>query len=189
MSCSRRGATAFRQAATYPAHRAVVHRHQPGIHDGHHDVEIPVLQAGQQSHIGCVKDLSAAVGARQGAVAQPESGFRLRLQAADNLEFLLSGVHKPHVRLETSGIERIEPDGIVARDGTKRFIDTLVLATGFDVWEANLPAIEVIGREGRNLGKWWRETRFQAYEGVSVPYFPNFSDHGQPVRVGGPVVV
>ena len=37
---------------------------------------------------------------------------------------------KRHVHLETSGIERIEPDGIVARDGTKRFIDTLVLATG-----------------------------------------------------------
>jgi cation diffusion facilitator CzcD-associated flavoprotein CzcO len=81
---------------------------------------------------------------------------------------------KEHVHLETSGIERIEADGIVAGDGTKRFIDTLVLATGFDVWDANLPAIEVIGREGRNLGKWWRENRFQAYEGVSVPYFPNF---------------
>jgi cation diffusion facilitator CzcD-associated flavoprotein CzcO len=81
---------------------------------------------------------------------------------------------KPHVHLETSGIERIEPDGIVARDGTKRFIDTLVLATGFDVWDANLPAIEVIGRDGRNLGKWWRQNRFQAYEGLSVPYFPNF---------------
>jgi cation diffusion facilitator CzcD-associated flavoprotein CzcO len=81
---------------------------------------------------------------------------------------------KPHVHLETEGIERVEPDGIVARDGTKRRIDTLVLATGFDVWEANLPAIEVIGREGRNLGKWWRENRFQAYQGVSVPYFPNF---------------
>jgi cation diffusion facilitator CzcD-associated flavoprotein CzcO len=81
---------------------------------------------------------------------------------------------KPHVHLETTGIERIEPDGIIARDGTKRFIDTLVLATGFDVWDDNLPAIEVIGREGRDLGKWWRETSFQAYQGVSVPYFPNF---------------
>ena len=87
---------------------------------------------------------------------------------------------KPHVHLETSGIERIEPDGIVAGDGTKRFIDTLVLATGFDVWDANLPAIEVIGREGRNLGKWWRETRFQAYEGVSVPHFPNFLTMASP---------
>ena len=87
---------------------------------------------------------------------------------------------KPHVRLDTSGIERIEPDGIVTRDGTKQFIDTLVLATGFDVWEANLPAIEVIGRESRNLGKWWRENRFQAYEGISVPYFPNFLTMASP---------
>ncbi len=81
---------------------------------------------------------------------------------------------KPHVHLENSGIERIEHDGVVGCDGTKRFIDTLVLATGFDVWDVNLPAIEVIGRDGRDLGKWWRENRFQAYEGVSVPYFPNF---------------
>ena len=79
---------------------------------------------------------------------------------------------KPHVQLESSGIERIEPDGIVACDGTKRHIDTLVLATGFNVWDDNLPAIEVIGREGRNLGKWWRETKFQAYQGISVPHFP-----------------
>jgi hypothetical protein len=32
------------------------------------------------------------------------------------------------------------------------------------------PAIEVIGCEGRNLGKWRRENRFQAYEGVSVAF-------------------
>jgi len=87
---------------------------------------------------------------------------------------------KPHVHLETSGIERIEPDGIVACDGSKRFIDTLVLATGYDVWDANMPAIEVIGREGRDLGKWWRDTRFQAYQGVSVPYFPNFLSMASP---------
>jgi cation diffusion facilitator CzcD-associated flavoprotein CzcO len=87
---------------------------------------------------------------------------------------------KPHVHLETSGIERIEPDGIVACDGTKRFIDTLVLATGYDVWDANMPAIEVIGRDGRDLGKWWRNTRFQAYQGISVPYFPNFLTMASP---------
>jgi len=87
---------------------------------------------------------------------------------------------KPHVHLETSGIERIEPDGIVTRDGVKRPVDALVLATGFDVWDVNLPAIEVIGREGRNLGKWWRENRFQAYEGISVPFFPNFLTMASP---------
>ena len=87
---------------------------------------------------------------------------------------------KPHVRLETTGIDRIVEDGIVNRDGSKQVLDTLVLATGYDVWEANMPAIEVIGRDGRNLGKWWRENRFQAYQGVSVPYFPNFLSMASP---------
>jgi cation diffusion facilitator CzcD-associated flavoprotein CzcO len=87
---------------------------------------------------------------------------------------------KPHVHLQTSGIQRIEPDGIVANDGTKTVIDTLVLATGFDLWEANFPAIEIVGREGRNLGKWWRDTRFQAYQGVSMPYFPNYLSLASP---------
>ncbi len=87
---------------------------------------------------------------------------------------------KPHVHLQDSGIDHIEADGIVAKDGTKTVIDTLVLATGFDLWEANFPAIEIIGRDGRNLGKWWRETRFQAYQGVSVPYFPNYLSLASP---------
>lgn len=81
---------------------------------------------------------------------------------------------KPHVRLETLGIERIETNAIVSADGTKTEIDTLVLATGFDIWESNFPAIEIIGRDGRNLGKWWRSNGFQAYQGMSVPQFPNY---------------
>ncbi|MGE2813914.1 flavin-containing monooxygenase [Mycobacterium heidelbergense] len=92
---------------------------------------------------------------------------------------------KPHVHLETNSIERIEPDGIVTADGNKTVIDTLVLATGFDLWEANFPAIEVIGRRGRNLGKWWRENRFQAYQGISVPYFPNFLSLASPYAFSG----
>jgi cation diffusion facilitator CzcD-associated flavoprotein CzcO len=87
---------------------------------------------------------------------------------------------KPNVHLQASGIERVESNAIVANDGTRTEIDTLVLATGFDLWEANFPAIEIVGREGRNLGKWWRDTRFQAYQGVTVPYFPNYLSLASP---------
>lgn len=87
---------------------------------------------------------------------------------------------KPHVHLQDAGIDHIVADGIVGKDGAKVTIDTLVLATGFDLWEANFPAIEVIGREGRDLGKWWRDTRFQAYQGVSMPYFPNYLSLASP---------
>ncbi|MGE2689250.1 flavin-containing monooxygenase [Mycolicibacterium pulveris] len=87
---------------------------------------------------------------------------------------------KPHVHLQTDGIDHIEADGIVGNDGTKTVIDTLVLATGFDLWEANFPAIEIIGRNGRNLGKWWRDNRFQAYQGITVPSFPNYLSLASP---------
>ena len=87
---------------------------------------------------------------------------------------------RDNVHLQDVGIDHVQTDGIVGKDGAKTEIDTLVLATGFDLWEANFPAIEVIGRDGRNLGKWWRETRFQAYQGVSMPYFPNYLSRASP---------
>ncbi|HEV7204795.1 MAG TPA: NAD(P)/FAD-dependent oxidoreductase [Jatrophihabitans sp.] len=93
--------------------------------------------------------------------------------------------NRPNVHLETDPIARIEPDGIVTRSGSKTGIDTLVLATGFNLWDTNFPAIEVIGRGGRSLGKWWRENRFQAYEGVSVPMFPNYLTLASPYSYSG----
>ena len=87
--------------------------------------------------------------------------------------------------LETTSIERITPGGVVTADGRETTIDTLVLATGFNLWDANFPAIEVIGREGRNLGKWWREHGYSAYEGVTVPEFPNFVTLNSPYSYSG----
>ncbi len=89
------------------------------------------------------------------------------------------------MHLQASGIERVEADGIVACDGTKTEIDTLVLCTGFDIWEANIPAIEIIGRDARNLGKWWRDNGFQAYQGVSIPAFPNLLSLAGPYATSG----
>ena len=93
--------------------------------------------------------------------------------------------NQPHVHLETTPIARIEPDAVVTEDGVRHEIDTLVLATGFNLWDTNFPAIELIGREGRNLGKWWRENRFQAYEGIAVPKFPNYFSLNSPYSYSG----
>ncbi|MBF6237228.1 Phenylacetone monooxygenase [Nocardia otitidiscaviarum] len=93
--------------------------------------------------------------------------------------------NEPHVRLETNSIDHIEPDGIVTADGHKTEIDTLVLATGFNLWDVNFPAIEIIGRDGVNLGKYWRDNRFQAYEGISIPKFPNFVSLNSPYSYSG----
>lgn len=79
---------------------------------------------------------------------------------------------RPNVELITEGIERIEPDGIVARDGTLRVIDTLILATGYSVWGKD-GFHSIIGKGGVELRDHWRATRYEAYEGLCIPGFPN----------------
>jgi cation diffusion facilitator CzcD-associated flavoprotein CzcO len=79
-----------------------------------------------------------------------------------------------NVELVTDGIACIEADGIVTRDGKKREIDTLILATGYKVWEkGNFPAFDVVGRDGIELGEWWNANGYQSYEGITVHGFPN----------------
>ncbi len=80
---------------------------------------------------------------------------------------------RDNVELVTEPIERITETGIVTRAG-ERPVDTLILATGFKVFEkGNTPPYDVIGRGGVELGQFWHDHRYQAYEGATVPGFPN----------------
>ena len=79
------------------------------------------------------------------------------------------------VLLETTPIARVEADAVVAEDGTRHEADVLILATGFKVFDpGNMPAYPVKGAGSADLEEFWIENRFQAYEGVSVPGFPNY---------------
>ncbi len=82
--------------------------------------------------------------------------------------------NRPNVELETASIETITPNSIRTVDGNEHEIDVLVLATGFQVFDSgNIPPFPVYGGDGVELARWWEDNRFQAYEGVSVPGFPN----------------
>ncbi|MGC1853601.1 MAG: NAD(P)/FAD-dependent oxidoreductase [Solirubrobacterales bacterium] len=86
----------------------------------------------------------------------------------------LATFNRPNVHLETTPIEAIAPSGVRTVNGGEHDVDTLILATGFQVFEkGNMPAFQVHGSDGVDLAQWWDENRFQAYEGVSVPGFPN----------------
>ena len=82
----------------------------------------------------------------------------------------LPAFNRANVALETTTIERITPNGVRTADGVEHEVDVLLLATGFKVFEGNFP---VYGVGGVGLEEWWDEHRLQAYEGVSVPDFPN----------------
>lgn len=87
----------------------------------------------------------------------------------------LATYNRPNVTLETAPIDRITAGSVDTLEGLQHEIDVLVLATGFKVFESdNMPPFPVIGRDGVDLGKFWTEHRHQAYEGVSVPGFPNY---------------
>jgi cation diffusion facilitator CzcD-associated flavoprotein CzcO len=87
----------------------------------------------------------------------------------------LSTYNRPDVALQTNPIARITPDAVVTEDGTEHPIDVLILATGFKVFDhGNFPKYPVTGRDGTDLEAWWDEHRYQAYEGISIPGFPNY---------------
>ena len=86
----------------------------------------------------------------------------------------LRAFNRDNVELVTTPIESITADGIRTIDGQERPVDVLICATGFKIMDQHEPVpFPVYGRGGSELGKFWLENRFQAYQGVSVVGFPN----------------
>lgn len=107
------------------------------------------------------------------AALQPDYGFACKRPTFSNEYFSCLG--QDHVALVTTGIDCITEKGIRTRDGLEHEFDAIIFATGYRVFEkGNLPSFEAFGRNGRELGSFWDEERYQAYEGVTVPGFPNY---------------
>jgi 4-hydroxyacetophenone monooxygenase len=78
-----------------------------------------------------------------------------------------------HVELVTTGIARIQPDGIVTEDGDHRKFDVIVYGTGFQASRFLTP-MKVVGSGGADLHHRWDGDDARAYLGITVPGFPNF---------------
>jgi len=85
----------------------------------------------------------------------------------------LSTFNRDNVELITESIARITESGVITADGRSHDVDVLILATGFVMTDADAATYSVTGSGGRSLVQFWEENRLQAYEGVSVPGFPN----------------
>jgi cation diffusion facilitator CzcD-associated flavoprotein CzcO len=97
-------------------------------------------------------------------------GAAIRLLQAGIDSFTI--FERANVELVTEPIARIVPSGIETRDGARRELDAIVLATGFALGLASAP-FRVIGRGGRSLGEAWSGGAV-AYKGMSVSGFPNW---------------
>ncbi|WP_102144452.1 flavin-containing monooxygenase [Mycobacterium hubeiense] len=103
----------------------------------------------------------------------PDYGFGCKRPSVSNVYYRT--FTEENVSLITEAIECITPTGIRTRDGRHREIDTLVLATGFEM--SNSPIVyqrrPVKGRNGFDLAAFYETQRAAAYEGVSMPGLPN----------------
>jgi cation diffusion facilitator CzcD-associated flavoprotein CzcO len=86
----------------------------------------------------------------------------------------LATFNRDNVRLVTEPIDKITGSGVATNDGESHDVDVLILATGFKVLDVDTLTYEIRGRGGISLSEFWKENRLQAYEGVSLPGFPNF---------------
>ncbi len=86
----------------------------------------------------------------------------------------LSTFNRPDVFLETTPISHITGEAVHTAGGPAHDLDVLILATGFKVMDPdNMPTYTLRGVDGVDLTDWWEGRRVQAYEGISVPGFPN----------------
>ena len=81
-------------------------------------------------------------------------------------------MQKPNADLVTEAIERVEPRGVVTRDGRLHELDVLILSTGFKADQFMRP-MEMVGQGGLALADAWREGP-SAYRSLAVPGMPNF---------------
>ncbi|MBJ8346215.1 NAD(P)/FAD-dependent oxidoreductase [Antrihabitans sp. YC2-6] len=86
----------------------------------------------------------------------------------------LATFNRDNVYLETDAISHVTENAVHTADGAVHEIDVLILATGFKVMESgSMPTYALRGVGGLLLEEWWDENRLQAFQGVSVPKFPN----------------
>lgn len=78
---------------------------------------------------------------------------------------------RDNVELVTDPIDEVEANGIRTKDGRRRAVDAIVLATGFEAAEQLAP-FDVVGRGGATLNDAWRDGS-EAYRGTVVAGFPN----------------
>jgi len=87
-------------------------------------------------------------------------------------DFVPMFANKPNAHLITEGIEEFTETGIKSKTGQEIDLDLAVLATGFKI-EESICGFEIIGKNGVNLRQQFDDFPV-AFNGITVPNFPNF---------------
>jgi len=100
----------------------------------------------------------------------------------------LQTFNRPNVELVTNPIGEVTPNEVVTTDGTKREVDTIVLATGYET-QKYVSVIDVKGRDGVAINEAWKNGA-EAYFGVTTSGFPNlFMLYGPNTNGGNSIIL
>ena len=80
-------------------------------------------------------------------------------------------INNDHLDLISEGIDHVEADAIVTKNGERHTCDTIIYGTGFAATDFLAP-MKITGLKGIDLNDAWKEGA-EAYKGVSVSGFPN----------------
>ncbi len=79
---------------------------------------------------------------------------------------------RENVDVVTEGVQEVREHSVVDGAGVEHEVDAIIYGTGFHVTDA-FDDLEIIGRDGRNLGKEWSAEGMRTYQGITVSGFPN----------------
>ncbi|MFD0409586.1 flavin-containing monooxygenase [Kitasatospora sp. NPDC127116] len=81
-------------------------------------------------------------------------------------------IQQPNVDIVSDTITHIGPTHITTTDGTRRHIDTIILATGFTATDRPIAHL-IHGRHGHTLHDTWNTHGMTAHRGTTIHGFPN----------------
>jgi cation diffusion facilitator CzcD-associated flavoprotein CzcO len=80
---------------------------------------------------------------------------------------------RDNVDLVTDGIAEVRERSVVDSAGVSHDVDVIIYGTGFHVIDG-FGYLSIVGKDGRDLAKEWREEGIQSHFGITVAGFPNF---------------
>jgi cation diffusion facilitator CzcD-associated flavoprotein CzcO len=81
-------------------------------------------------------------------------------------------LNRDNVELVSTGVTEVTEHGIVDGAGVHRELDAIVYGTGFHVTDA-FDDLDIVGLDGKHLGKTWAGEGMQTHLGITVTGFPN----------------